>query len=148
MSSEKTIKEVTLSFTGKIDNGDIFIEVTPDNPLTIILGNSELPPSVETIVSEMEKGEQKRIRVSPEEGYGHRTKDLLHEIPKSVFGDKVDPRPGMIISQTIEREGIQHKVPVTVMELKEKTVVIDYNHPLAGHNLTYDIKVLDIKGKS
>ena len=148
MNSEKTIKEVTLSFTGKIDNGEIFIEVTPDNPLTIVLGNSELPPSVELIVSEMEKGEQKCVRVSPEEGYGQRTKDLLHEVPKSVFGDTINPRPGMIISQTIEREGVQHKVPVTIMELKEKTVVIDYNHPLAGHNLTYDIKVLDIKSNN
>ena len=145
MSSTTKQPRITLAFTGKIDNGDLFIDISPKAPLTIELGAGELPPSVEEVVAEMKVGEQKQVRVSPEEGYGHRTKDLLHEVSKSVFGDQIEPRPGMILSQEVEKEGVKHKVPATVMEVKDETVLIDYNHPLAGHHLTYDLTVLDIQ---
>ena len=140
--------EVKISFTGKLDSGEVFMDVPPENPITITLGNSELPPTVENAVIGMKKGDSKEIRVSPDEGYGHRTKDLLHEVPKKVFGDKIAPKPGMIISQKIEKDGKQHEVPATVIELKGEHVVIDYNHPLAGHHLTYSLTVLDVHKKN
>ena len=139
--------EVKISFAGKLDSGEVFMDVPPENPITITLGNSELPPTVENAVIGMKKGESKEIRVSPDEGYGHRTKDLLHEVPKKVFGDKIAPKPGMIVSQKIEKDGKQHEVPATVIEVKDQHVVIDYNHPLAGHHLTYSLTVLDVHKK-
>jgi FKBP-type peptidyl-prolyl cis-trans isomerase 2 len=91
----------------------------------------------------MKKGDTKKIRIAPEEGYGARLKDLLHEIPKSVFGDKVVPKPGLIVSQRVEKDGAEHKVPATIIEVKADTIVIDYNHPLAGHHLTYELTLID-----
>jgi FKBP-type peptidyl-prolyl cis-trans isomerase 2 len=129
--------EVLISFTGRLDTGDIFMVVTPDKPMAIVLGKSELPPTVESTVAEMKRGETRKIRIAPEEGYGHRMKDLLHELPRAVFGDDTPLKPGMIISQKIEKDGSHHQVPATIIELKGDTVVIDYNHPLAGHHLTY-----------
>ncbi len=148
MSSIAKNDEVKISFTGKLDSGEVFMVVPPESPITITLGNSELPPTVENAVIGMKKGESKEIRVSPDEGYGHRTKDLLHEVPKKVFGDKIAPKPGMIVSQKIEKDGKQHEVPATVIELKDENVIIDYNHPLAGHHLTYSLTVLDVHKKS
>ena len=145
MTTKNKGTEVTIAFTGTIDNDDIFMEVTPENPLTITIGSGELPPSVEEVVAGMSKGERKKIRVSPEEGYGHRTKDLLHEVPLSVFKERDKLKPGLIIYQSVEKDGQMHKVPATVIELKEELVVVDYNHPLAGHHLTYDLTVLEIK---
>ena len=84
MSSETKQHRVTLAFTGKIDNGDLFIEITKEAPWTIQLGSGELPPTVEEAVAQMQVGEQKQIRVSPDEGYGQRTKDLLHEGKRST----------------------------------------------------------------
>lgn len=143
MSCVEENNEVTISFTGKIDNGDIFMNVSEDNPITISLGKNELPPTVESAVIGMKKGETKKIRVTPEEGYGHRTKDLLHEIPANVFGEKIVPKPGMIVSQKMEKDGQTHSVPATIIEIKDDLVVIDYNHPLAGHHLTYNMTVID-----
>ena len=145
MSSIVKNDEVKITFTGKLDSGEVFITVPAENPITITVGQSELPPSVENAVIGMKKGETKKIRVAPDEGYGHRTKDLLHEVPKTVFGDKITPKPGMIVSQKIEKDGKQHEVPATVIELKDERVVIDYNHPLAGHHLTYELTVLDVQ---
>lgn len=147
MSNVANNDEVIISFTGKLETGDVFMIVPPEEPITIALGQNKLPPTVENAVVGMKKGETKTIRVSPEEGYGHRTKDLLHEVPQKVFGDKVTPKPGMIVSQKIEKDGKQHDVPATIIELKGDKAVIDYNHPLAGHNLTYELTVIDFQKK-
>ena len=135
--------KVKISFTGRLDSGDVFMVVPPEKAMTITLGSSELPPTVENAIAAMKRGETKKIRISPDEGYGRRMKDLLHEVPRSAFGDQVTPKPGMIVSQKIEKDGSEHKVPATVIELKGDMVVIDYNHPLAGHHLTYELTVLE-----
>ena len=53
--------KITISFTGKLDNGTVFIEVTPQDPMVVRIGESELPPSVEMAMVGMEKGENKKI---------------------------------------------------------------------------------------
>ena len=144
MDIVKDNDSILITFTGKLDNGALFIEVPTAQPMKIKLGDSELPPTVEMAVIGMQKGERKKIRVSPDEGYGPRLKDLLHEIPRDTFGDRIDPKPGMILSQKVEKDGVEQKIPVTVIEVKEDVVVLDYNHPLAGHHLTYEVTVIDI----
>jgi FKBP-type peptidyl-prolyl cis-trans isomerase 2 len=144
MSTIEEQDRIAIAFTGKLDNGEIFIEVTPDKPMTVKLGESELPPTLELGVIGLKKGEKKKIRVSPDEGYGPRLKNLLHELDKERFSNRIEPKPGMILSQKVERDGVEQQVPVTVIEVKDDKVVLDYNHPLAGHHLTYDLEIIDI----
>lgn len=145
MSSVAENDTVTIAFTGKLDNGTLFIEVAREKPLEVTLGHSELPPTVEMGLVGMQQGETTKIRVDPDEGYGPRLKDLLHEVPRKNFTDRFDPAPGMILSQKVDRDGVRQQVPATVIEVREDVVVIDYNHPLAGHHLTYEVTVLSIK---
>ncbi|MBT8347771.1 MAG: FKBP-type peptidyl-prolyl cis-trans isomerase, partial [Desulfofustis sp.] len=77
MNIVKENDSISITFTGKLDNGVVFIEVPAMQPMKIRLGDSELPPSVEMAVVGMQKGESKKVRVSPDEGYGPRIKDLL-----------------------------------------------------------------------
>ena len=144
MSNVKENDSIVITFTGKLDNGVVFFEVPSSEPMKVRLGDSELPPSVEMAVVGMQKGESKTLRIPPDEGYGPRMKDLLHEIPRETFGERIEPKPGMVLSQKMEKDGVEQKVPVTVIEVKEDVVVLDYNHPLAGHHLTYEITILDI----
>lgn len=137
-------KTIAITFIGKLDNGAVFIEVPTAQPMKIKLGDSELPPTVETALIGMKKGESRKIRVSPDEGYGPRLKDLLHEVPRKTFGDRIDPKPGMVLSQKVEKDGQEEKVPVTVIEVTDDLVMLDYNHPLAGHHLTYELTVVEI----
>jgi len=139
---------VTIKYVGKLDDGAVFQTVTGEKPLDIVLGSQEAPPTLENALLGMKVGEKKKIRVEPEEGYGSRMKDLLQEIKRENLGNDIDPKPGMIVSLTVEKEGQSHKVPATVIEVKDNTVTIDYNHPLAGHNLTYDLEVVQIKKHS
>lgn len=135
---------ISLAFVGKLDNGAEFIHATKEKPFSVKIGNSDLPPTVENSLIGLEVGATKRIVVSPDEGYGPRQKDLLQTIDNPDFIKNINPKPGMVISLNVNREGVEHKVPATVIEVNENSAVIDYNHPLAGHNLTYEITILDI----
>ena len=135
---------LTITFTGTLDNGEVFIDISADAPMKIIIGESELPPTVEIGVMGMTKGQTRKFRVPPEEGYGPRLKDLVHEVPRDLFTEKINPIPGMILSQKVEKDGIEQQVPATITEVTEDFVVIDYNHPLAGHHLTYDLTIVEI----
>jgi len=144
MAQVKENDTVSIVFTGKLDNGHIFKEVNADNPLKVKIGESELPPTVELAIIGMETGTSKKIRIAPDEGYGPRFKDLLHELPARSFGNRLLPKPGMVLSQKVTKDGKQHTVPATVIEVTEDTVIVDYNHPLAGHHLTYELTVIEI----
>ncbi len=136
---------ISIAFVGKLDNGEIFKTVEEQNPLTVKLGTHELPPTLENALIGMHTGETKKIRLTPEEGYGQRQKMLLQELHIDTFGGKVEPKPGMILSLKVQKEGTEHSVPATVMEVKNDVVTVDYNHPLAGHHLTYEVQILDVK---
>lgn len=135
---------VTIAFVGTLDNGAEFMTVTKENPMTVQIGASDLPPTVESGLIGLAEGQTVKIRVSPDEGYGPRQKNLLQTIDNPQFIEKIKPRPGMLLSLKVEKEGKEHQVPATVIEVKDGEVVVDYNHPLAGHHLTYQITVLSI----
>lgn len=136
---------VTLAFTGKLDNGEIFISVEEQDPLRTQIGNNDLPPTVEEALCQMTVGERRKIRVPPEEGFGPRQKALLQTIDNQNMIDTLQPKPGMVLALKIEKDGVEEKVPATVISVEGSQVTVDYNHPLAGHHLTYELTLLDIR---
>ena len=136
---------VTLTFIGTLDNGDEFMVKDNTDPITVTIGESELPPTIENGLIGLKEGDHRKIVVSPDEGYGPRQKNLLQTITNKEFIDRVKPKRGMIVHMNTTREGHEVKVPATVIDVNDDGVVIDYNHPLAGHNLTYQITILSIQ---
>ncbi len=139
MSEKNT---VLIAVVGKLDNGEVFYTVPADKPMSVSLGSSDLPPTVENALRSMNAGETQKIRVPPEEGYGARQKDLLQTIDSQEMVDRLQPKPGMILSLKAEKEGETQSIPATVMSVEGSVVTVDYNHPLAGHHLTYEITML------
>lgn len=136
---------VTLAFIGKLDNGEIFISMNEKEPLNTQIGSSDLPPTVEQELLKMTVGELRKIRVPPEEGFGPRQKDLLQTIDNQKMIDTIQPKPGMVLSLKIDKDGVEQKVPATVISVEGSQVTVDYNHPLAGHHLNYELKLLAIQ---
>jgi FKBP-type peptidyl-prolyl cis-trans isomerase 2 len=137
--------QVQIAVTGTLDNGAVFMENGADDPLVITVGSGDLPPSVEARLIGKSIGDTVKARVSPDEGFGPRLKDLLHKIPRSHFQETTTPKPGMLISQKVTKDGVEHTVPATVLEVDESTVLVDYNHPLAGHHLSYTVNIMAIE---
>ncbi len=136
---------VTLAFTGKLDNGEIFISMSEQEPLHTKIGDSDLPPTVEAALLQMTVGERRKVRVPPEEGFGPRQKGLLQTLDNQKMIDTLQPKPGMVLSLKIDKDGVEQKVPATVISVEGSQITVDYNHPLAGHHLTYELTLLDIQ---
>ncbi|MDR0477875.1 MAG: FKBP-type peptidyl-prolyl cis-trans isomerase, partial [Desulfobulbaceae bacterium] len=94
---------IVLAYTGSLDNGEVFIEVS--DGVTISLGQSELPPTVENTLIGMAAGESRTVRVSPEEGYGARQKELLQTIHRNSLPPSIVAKPGMIIGLNVVKDG-------------------------------------------
>jgi FKBP-type peptidyl-prolyl cis-trans isomerase SlpA len=147
MSHPKNDDMVVLTFIGTLDNGEVFITSEQDKPSRAIIGNSDLPPTLEAALTEMQVGETRKVRIPPEEGYGQRLKELLQVIDNQNLVDTLHPKPGMIVSLKVEKDGIEQKVPATVIAIDGSKLTVDYNHPLAGHHLTYEITLVEISQK-
>ena len=96
---------VSIIYTGKLDNGEVFTTQDEQEPLVITLGNSDAPPTLEQALLGMTVGDKKTVRLPPEEGFGPRRKELLHTVDRKTFGNKITPTPGMILSLNIEKDG-------------------------------------------
>ena len=89
----------------------------------------------------MKVGGTKSVRVKPEDAYGPVNPKTYQEVPKT----NVPPEALKVGATLVAKSPQGQSIPVRVREIKEKTVVMDFNHPLAGKTLSFDVKVMDIK---
>jgi FKBP-type peptidyl-prolyl cis-trans isomerase SlyD len=89
----------------------------------------------------MTVGGERQVKVKPEDGYGPVNPQAFQEFPKEKI-----PAEGLKVGAVLTAKGPEGQLTqVRVHEIKEKTVVLDLNHPLAGKTLVFDVKVLDIQ---
>lgn len=146
MTNPQNKNTVVIAVTGTLDNGEVFYLAEKDKPMRVVIGDSSLPPTLEEALSTMAVGDKQKVRVAPEEGYGPRQKDLVQTMDNPEMVKNLQPKAGMIVSLKTTKDGEEFDVPATVIEVKGTEVTVDYNHPLAGHHLTYTIELLAIEG--
>ncbi len=134
-------KEVALEFTMKLDDGTVVDTNVGSEPLTYTQGSGQLVHGLEVALEGMAVGEQKQVTVSPGEGYGAVDLEQVQEVPKTL----VAPDAREVGAQLQTRGPHGETLYVQVVEVKDETIVLDLNHPLAGKTLHFDVKVLDIK---
>lgn len=141
MAKAKTGDTVKVHYTGKFEDGSIFDSSINANPLEFTIGKAQVIPGFEKAVIGMKPGEKKSFKVEPEDGYGNYSNDLAFEIDKSRIPDDLKPTIGMDIVITSE---LGEKTNFTIIDIKEDSIIIDANHPLAGQILNFDIHLMDI----
>lgn len=139
MQNEHINKTVAVLFKGKLENGEVFEGTPDDHPLVFSLGMNIFFPAIEKELAEMEPGESRSIELTPEQAYGPHRESLVQVIDRSIFGDRIDPQPGTVLSLSLDRDNGPEKVPATVISVSENEITVDYNHPLAGKSVIYDI---------
>ena len=144
MQTAKKGDYVTVEYDGMRENGEVFESSTDNGPLSFVIGQDNVFPSFEEAVIGMAPGETKTTTVSSEESYGPRHEDWVQTIDRPALGEKIDPQPGMVIGMKVERDGESHQVPALIVEVDDKQVTVDYNHPLAGQDLKYKITLQSI----
>ena len=132
---------VSLDYTVKTPDGKLLETSNGSRPLQYIHGKKMMIPGLEKELTGMKVGAEKHVTVKPEEGYGKLNPKAVQEIPK----EKIPPNALKIGAVLVGTDKNGSPIPMTVREIKEKTVVMDLNHPLAGKTLVFDVKVVDIE---
>ena len=142
MSQVKENNTVKVNYTGKLSSGEVFDTSEGKEPIEFTLGEGRLIPGFEKGLLDMKLNEKKTIEIAKADAYGDVNKDLIQEIKKAQLPQDMEPEVGMgLISKTPDGQEIN----LVVVEVKEDSVVIDGNHPLAGRDLIFDLEVVEIK---
>lgn len=133
---------VSVHYTGKLKNGEVFDSSKDRDPLEFTLGNKELLAGFEDGVVGMKPGESKSVTLEPQNAFGNRSEDLLLKLPKKEFPQHITPSVGLQLRLS-NAEGKEMTVVIT--EVGEESVTLDGNHPLSGQTVVFDIELLEIK---
>ena len=129
--------DYTLTVDGKVEDTSV-----GKQPIEYIQGKGQLIKGLEDRMAGMKVGEEKTIQVPFAEGYGPILPNAVQPFPKTFFPKDFELKAGMVVPLQ-NKEG--QTFPATVKEIQADQVLLDLNHPMAGKDLTFDIKIIEIK---
>lgn len=133
--------QVSLHYTGTLSTGEKFDSSEGREPLAFKVGEGQVIPGFDKAVKGMKVDESKKFTIPADEAYGDVREDLMYNVPKDSIPAELKPHVGQKLVSNLE-DGRQ--IPVTVTEITDETITLDANHPLAGQDLTFDIKIVAI----
>ena len=142
MSQVKENATVKVHYTGKLSNGQVFDSSLEREPLEVTLGQGMLIPGFEKGIISMELNEKKTITIPVAEAYGEVQQELFYNVNKEQLPQEITPEVGMGLASKDENG---REVQFRIAEVKEDSIVVDANHPLAGQELIFDLQLIEIK---
>ena len=139
----QTIQEgslVSIEYTLKDDAGKVIESNVGKEPLAYVQGAGQIVRGLEKELAGLKVGAQKTVTVKAEEGYGAVNPNLIQEFPKEKI-----PADSLKVDAMLVAKTPQGAIRMRIKEIKDKTVVVDLNNPLAGKTLVFDVRVMDIK---
>lgn len=133
---------VKVTFEGVLEDGSVFDSSSDEEPLTFIIGENEVVPGLERAVVGMGVGEQKSVKVPPEDGYGIHQERLVEVVNLDVLPENLDLRVGNQLEVTSENGS---RFRLLIIESDDDSVTLDANHPLAGRTLTFHIELVSLE---
>ncbi|OGS63384.1 MAG: hypothetical protein A3K59_06010 [Euryarchaeota archaeon RBG_19FT_COMBO_69_17] len=131
---------VIVHYRGTLEDGSEFDSSEAREPLEFVVGSGDLIPGFESAVVGMDAGEETTFTLDPEQAYGAHDADLLIEGPRAAF-----PLGELVVGQSYTFQlGPGKEAEGRISRLDGDTVLVDFNHPLAGRRLTFRVKVLAV----
>ncbi|MEQ9405711.1 MAG: peptidylprolyl isomerase [Cyclobacteriaceae bacterium] len=137
----KANDNVKVHYTGKLTSGEVFDSSEGRDPLAFTVGGGQMIRGFDEAVDGMELNEKKTVTIPAAEAYGEHKTELIQEIPKSSLPEDMNPEVGQKLVATND---LGHQTQVAVTEVSVDTITIDANHDLAGKDLVFDIKLVEI----
>jgi FKBP-type peptidyl-prolyl cis-trans isomerase 2 len=138
MTTARSGSTVTISYIGTLDNGRIFHSTDEQGPLIVTIGEDQIFPALEQAVTGMRAGDVKNVNLTAAEAYGPRLQENIIQVSRQSFPAGKDITAGQKLS--IDFKGGISKVMV-VIAVSDSEVTLDGNHPLAGCDLTFALRV-------
>jgi peptidylprolyl isomerase len=136
--------KVSVQYEGKLDNGQVFDSTQAgeqSKPLEFEVGSGQVIKGFDEAVVGMEQGQEKEFTIPPEKAYGERREEFKKEIPRNALPQDKEPKVGMML---MARTPNGQQFPTKIVKVDDEKVVVDLNHPLAGQNLNFKVKVVGV----
>ncbi len=134
-------KRVTLHFSLSLPDGTEIDSTRRGKPATFIVGDGNLLPGFEEALFGLRRGDDQQLHIPPERAFGMPNDDNLQRFPLSQFRD-VATEAGSVVSF---RDAANAELFGVVASLDGEDVLVDFNHPLAGHTVVFDVTVLRVE---
>ena len=133
-------RQITLHFALKLESGEVVDSTFDKKPATFRFGDGNLLPGFENAIQGLKAGDKRSLTILPENGFGQPNPANIQVMPRAQF-------TGMELSEglmVIFNDAANTELPGVVARFDEQNVTVDFNHPLAGKTLTFDVEVLEV----
>ena len=145
MTSELSISEhskVTLHYALAMEDGSVIDSTFDGAPITFTMGDGSMIQGLETVLLGLKVDDSQSVSIPPQVGFGYPDPDAIQMMPLDEFPKDMAPEVGQIIAFNMPNGD---EIPGTVLELTDANVKVDFNHPLAGHEVIITVRVIAIE---
>ena len=132
---------VTLHLAIRIEDGTEAISTFDEEPVELQMGDGTLRPGLELALYGLKAGDRQTLNLLPEQAYGLRDPSLIQQMPLSEFEAAFTPEIGQIVAFTLSNGD---EAPGSIRGIEDGQVEVDFNHPLAGHEITFEVQILAV----
>jgi len=132
---------VTLHLALTLKDGTVAESTLDDEPLTFTMGDGSLAEGLELGLYGLRPGDSQRLELYPEQAFGVRDPGKVHQLPRTDFATELGLEPGLIIG--FDTPGGE-ELSGTVLSFDDAMVEVDFNHPLAGRVVIFDVEIIDV----
>lgn len=136
-----TDSQVTLHFSLSLENGEPVDSTFGKQPATFKIGDGSLLPGFEQQLFGLKAGDKRSFQTAPEQGFGQHNPQNVQVMPRSQF-EGMELSEGLLV---IFNDAAKTELPGVVKSFDDRQVTVDFNHPLAGKALTFDVEIFDVQ---
>ncbi len=135
--------EVVMHFSITLEDGTLVDSTREENqPIEFVMGDGTLIEGLELALYGLKQGEKQVLKIGPENTYGFPDDENIFSMDRKTFSADMKLAPGVIVGfDTPSGE----ELPGTVLKVEEDTVEVDFNHPLSGHEISFEVEIIEIK---
>ena len=135
-------KVITFNFTVKDEEGAVLDSSENKEPLSYLSGTNSILPKLEETLNGMIIGSTKNVKIAAGEAYGDYKEEAVQTVKKEQFPQEAQLVEG---ARYVANSPDGGQMPFVIKEVKENDVTVDFNHPLAGKDLEFDVELLDVR---
>lgn len=133
---------VTLHFRLNLEDGSVVDSTFDKSPATFSTGDGQLLDGFERKLHGLAVGQRESFTVLPEDGFGQPNPNNVQTFNRSVFSDSMELAEGLVVSFA---DANRAELPGVVKSISDDEVVVDFNHPLAGKPIIFEVEILAIE---
>lgn len=134
---------VVMYFSITLEDGTVAETTEEGDPLYFVMGDETMVEGLELALYGLKAGDKQSLKIGPETAYGYSDPENVHAMELSDFPDDILPEQGMIINFAMPDE---EEYPGMIKDVGDTQVTVDFNHPLAGHEILFEVEILEVSG--